>query len=227
MDGIFNRIPILTALTFLSYITYFSYKTGESFFYGYPISFIQVDFSTLIFTLMRVSILLLLFAGIMWFFIVTKSTYWDSFFFSAFSYIFVSGIDYLVRGEFDIKSGFVNLLMLSVVFVLCHFYIKLSAKDVALREKIRPALGSMLGLIIISFFMGNYFGPMFSIMEDNEGNVIVSEFKDGFLTLKCYDDLSKSFSVIDIKDKKLNNVSRDYLTRHFIVGECNPSMHYE
>ncbi|WP_409076059.1 hypothetical protein ACF2G4_20215 (plasmid) [Pantoea sp. C3] len=227
MDGFINKIPFLTVLTFLSYITYFSYKAGESYFYGYPISLIQVDFSTLIFTLMRVSIFLLFFAGIMWFFIASKSTFWDSLVFSTFSYVFVQVMDYFARGEFNFKSMVVSLSLFVVVFALCHFNKTLLNKEIATSQKKGAAIGSLLGLVAISFFTGNYFGPLLSVMEDNEGNVIISEFKDGFLTLKCHNNLSKSFTVIDIKDKKLSNINHEYLVRRFMAGECNPTLKYD
>lgn len=226
MDGVFNKVPFLTVLTFLSYITYFSFKTGESLFYGSPISLIQVDFTTLVFSLLRVAIFLVFLAAIVGYFIVTKSKFVNATVVSVFGFSIVSFVNWYRGGEFDVVTFTVSILVYVVVYSAAHFTRNVLVGDGGLSGNRASAIGSLVCLVIISFFCGNYFGSYPIIMKDRGGNVIISEFKDGFLTLKCHDDLKKSFLVMDIKDKVLTEVDKKYLVRKFLIGECNPDIKY-
>lgn len=227
MEGIFNKVPFLTFLTFVSYVTYFSYKAGESLFYGNPISLIQVDFITLIFTLLRVSIILMLLAFIAWFFIATDSRFLSSTQVSVFALAIVNAFEFINGNDFRFKSFIISVAVYVVVYGFSHFAKDLVLRECSLKDKKYSILGFSISLVTISFFSGNYFGPSFQILKDTDGNVIISEYKDGFLSMKCHSDWSKSFAVIDLKEKVLTTVDKDYLVRMNLVGECNPNIKFK
>lgn len=227
MEGIFNKVPILTFLTFVSYVTYFSYKAGESVFFGSPVSLIQVDFTTLIFTLLRVSIILLALSFIVWFFIVTDSGFLNSTRVSIIAFAFVNLFNWLTGKGFSFKTFIISILVYVLVYGFCHFAKDLISGVGAIRDKKNSLFGFSSLLLIISFLSGNYFGPSFNILKDAEGNVIISEYKDGFLSMKCHSDFSKTYSVIEIKGKVLSKVDKDYFVRNDLKGECNKKLSFE
>ncbi|TWD31566.1 hypothetical protein [Pantoea sp. SJZ147] len=224
MEGIFNKVPFITALTFASYITYFSYKAGESLFYGSPISLIQVDFITLIFALLRVSVFLMVLSLVVYIFIVTNSGFWDSTKVSVLALIFVNIVDMVGGKGFNYKTIIVSAAVYVLVFGFCHFTKKIIKCNGSIIDNKMSLSGLLFSWLAISFLTGNYFGPAFQILKDADGNVIISEFKDGFLSMKCNADFSKSFTVIDIKDKKMSNVEKNYLVRNNLIGECNKNL---
>lgn len=226
MDEIFKKVPLLSFLTFVSYVTYFSYKAGESVFFGSPVSLIQVDFTTLIFTLLRVSMILLALSFIVWFFIVTKSGFLNATRVSIISFAFVNLFGWLTGKGFSLKAFIVSILVYVLVYGFCHFAKNIMSDVSEIKGKGSSFFGFSFLLLIISFLSGNYFGPGFSILKDAEGNVIISEYKDGFLSMKCHSDFSKTFSIIEIKGRVLKNVDKDYLVRNNLKGECNRSIKY-
>ena len=227
MEGIFNKVPLLTILTFVSYITYFSYKAGEAVFFGNPISLIQVDFSTLIFTLLRVSVILLGLSFIVWFFIATDSKFVDSTRMSVIAIILMNAFFWVTGKGFNLKSLLVSIAVYVLVYGFCHFTRDIISGVGEVKDKKYSILGFSLCLIIISFLIGNYFGPYFQMLKDTESNVVISEYKDGFLTMKCHPDFSKTFAVLDLKSKVLKDVDVNYLVRKNLVGECNSALKYE
>lgn len=201
-------IPTVTLLTAFLFVSTYSFKFGESLFFGYPIYYLSLDLSEVINSSLKVLFFM--------------------FFYCSFSALMVMGdeerrymiLKYLTIGLFsgavvscyvEYRKGtldFIKLFSTVFVFFMSMLTFYLLSKSYKRIEGLwhldwRYTSFSAMSFIVFCCVLGaNYHQlPLQKPWFDKDGGFVVSQYKDCFLIKNCTDGVAH-FKFVEFKDSE-------------------------
>lgn len=205
-------IPTVTIITSVLFFAVYAFKVGEAVYFGYPVYYINLDVTEVVNLAIKMLFFIFAFASVLFVkedkkpWKKNSKTYFVVFLvlFYAFStYLNVSGGDWDAVSLIDLPAV-IGAGMLMVFFGKECFKKQDDQWFLSL-----PASGMTLVLMaIFSFLVGvNYHRQFPEILwKTNDGDIVVSQYKDGFLLKHC-DKGMGYFKIQEYKDSKFYGVS--------------------
>lgn len=213
-----NNISIFTVITLLSYATFVFYKIGSSFYYGYPIGLVWMDFNSLISTLIQNSIIII---GLILFF---RNIFRRDESFIQNCFVITSAIVFptflLGSGTFKWQIAIINIIFYVLVFSLSSF-IKKSVKENRREIFTKWKIISLVNYFIFVFYLGNYSPDLLNVMYTDKNEMIVSTYGGDSILLFCDVYGNKKLKIESLSGKEIRSGKNNFLQRDWFSGKCN------
>lgn len=214
-----RKISITTIITFSSYMAYMCYRFGESIFYGYPITLIWTDLNNLVSTLLQNSIILLAYFGMLWVAIKRKETILYNLLMILFA---ISGA---IAVNYDYFIEDYQGVLLCVAIFIFVFTLSSLIQTVMEYEAVGRSVNLTCGVLLVAFcglatLTGNYFASIKTLMVDSQNLIIVADYKDKVVKIKCNRNGDRQIIVSSLDDNNLKSVPNNFFKRDWLVGKC-------
>jgi hypothetical protein len=128
-----------------------------------------------------------------------------------------SNYDYFIK---DYQGVLLCIVLFGFIFALSSLI-----KKIILYKKEGRKLHSVSSALLFVFcglgiLTGNYFASVKTLMVDSRNSIIVADYKDKVVKIKCNEDGERQIIVSPLDDNNLRVIPNDYFKRDWLVGKC-------